>query len=540
MQRTPIPEIYINGERLRLPAFPEHHHSGPCACEDALAYIRVSDLADREEIESPVIQLDSIVQSARDNNRRIIDVVYDLDESGQTFDNRQVGAIVQRIARGEFRHVMLWKWSRWGREMGLTLHWIRRVEEAGGEIDSATEPFDTTTSTGVAGRNMVLLFADWQGRVIGETWKSAHKTRRDKGLPHTGIARFGYSRLEKPFPRLEDGREIAYVPKDGESLPLAAAYQQYVDGVSLRQIAKEWNAAGLRTTNGRAWTPQSLGKMLDTGFAAGKIRERSKPTKKPVNRIVNYDVWRDGSHAPLITEELWAAYKVKREAVSVLPPRSRVAAHGLSALLFCGACGRRLSTKYAGRNRTHQWVCQSSVLHPGVNVQIANAFAVERVASWLDEMAEGGSNVEAEARRIAEKQRASVDLDRFRADLAKVEGRLERLLDLHLDGGIEREAYDKRKAKLDDEAKRIRIELADAEARRRDTGANLDLAFRALNEHWGSYLPADQREALSSVVAGIVVQPGRTSAQERMEFWPKWEAGAFSSWLEAARAAASA
>lgn len=50
---------------------------------------------------------------------------------------------------------------------------------------------------------------------------------------------------------------------------------------------------------------------MDTGFATGLIRERSEPPSPGTNKrtIAEFDIWREGAHNPIISRELWHAYR---------------------------------------------------------------------------------------------------------------------------------------------------------------------------------------------------------------------------------------
>lgn len=536
---TPKPLVVIktkNGSKvLELPDVPEHHHFGPCSCQLAVAYVRVSDVGDREKLASPDIQMDSIVEMAKRKGLRIVDVVFDIDETGTSFENRSVSLVLDCIRAGLYRKIALWKWSRWGRELEQSLYWTRMAKLAGGEVLSATEEFDETPA-GLLARNMTLAVADHQSKVIGETWKSVHKARRKRGLPTSGHQRFGYTKLEdeKDIRITDEGLAIIYVPKPGEKEILADAYDRFVSGTTMGELTRDFNAAGHKTTMGNQWTPQALKAMLDTGFAAGYIRERSQPNGKTVNTIAGYDVWWRGSHEPLISEDLWQSYLAKRKANAELPPRSRKAAHALSSLLFCGVCGYRLVTRYCGRGTTHQWVCQRrEPNHPKVNVSLSDSRATARVLEWIDEMVDGGGSVAEDAQRLQERTRAVETGDQTRVELTKAERKLKRLLDLYIDEVIDREGYLSRKAQLEAEVGKLRGVLAESENRVRTLGGDLNFAFTNLREHWETFTSHERREMLKLVIAGIVVSPGRGDAQKRMTLWSAWGSEDFSAWRAA-------
>ncbi|MFG3602745.1 recombinase family protein [Micromonospora chersina] len=160
----------------------------------ALGYIRVSDEKGRGEyLISPEIQKHSIQTLAGREDLVVVAWIYDKDKSGRYFTKRRVKDVAQGVRDRQWKNVLLWKWSRWGRNMKESLVYLSHVEdEARGIVRAATEDFDPRTSVGKFSRNQMLLIAELQSDMISDSWKEAQAKRRRDGLPHTGGPRFGY------------------------------------------------------------------------------------------------------------------------------------------------------------------------------------------------------------------------------------------------------------------------------------------------------------------------------------------------------------
>lgn len=552
--------ILPSGQEVILPDLPPHRHVGSCACIKTCGYVRVSDVAGRsgETFVSPEIQVKEIHPWCEHNNRRLVHVVYDIDESGQDFENRigSIDGMAAGVSDRNWQTIAVWKWARWSRDSVEGQLQVRRIERLGGEVRSATEDMDPDARQSYFMRGLHLLMAEDRGREIGENWKNVHKSRRTKGLPHSGRPRFGYQYRAvdgkdiEAWPNVFNEKEhlgrVRYVPEPETSEILAEAYRNYVRGKSLRSTATDWNAAGIRTTQGHRWSPQSLGKMLDTGFAAGLIRFRTNPPKKaPANRLASYDGWVTGKQPAVITNDEWQAYRARREAQALLPPRSRSAPHSVSALLFCGLCGCRLSTKYQGRNRTHQWTCQSrAARHPETHVGVSNEMILEFLRDWL--AARGPENfagrVAAEAERLARQDRSIVDIDRIRKEVEEIDKvSIPNLIRLQMRNKISEQQFDDMKAEEEERARVLRADLRAAEASKAESSGELDLMINDLASNWALYRsdPEGHRELLSTVVSGIVLTPGKGKLElpSRVKVFPAWEESVFKSAIAALRAA---
>jgi site-specific DNA recombinase len=496
---------------------------------EAVEYARVSKVGERGELLiSPDTQTTHMDRYADTHELVVVERFLDLDETGRSFEKRKIQEIISGIKAGRWQVVLVWKYSRWGRNEQLSKVYIAKVEAAGGTVISVTEPIDASTAIGSFQRDLVLRLDELQSDLIGESWKDAQAHRRSKGLPHHGRQRFGYTYTKG------QGYEIS----PATAPFVREAYERYIGGASIRGIVHDWNSRGLRTEsmksrpNGEHWSPQSLMYLLDTGFAAGLIREHSKPGTPETRRSsATFDVWRDGCHEPIIDRALWDAYRAKRAANALLAPRVRTATHALSSLLSCALCGGRLTSTYSHSKTVHTWTClkgRNTRCHPPVS--IGNAFVLLLVAEWLNANAEGGGDFAAQATAIAaSRQQATTRSEQSARDLDKLLRRRRRLVELYETGDIEIGDYRAMKAKRD-------AEIVDAEAAQR--AAMLDAAvqmnpepavFRTLLEEWEQTPPHAQRGALARLVRTIEVGPGTGRRQSpeltrlRVRIVPRWE-----------------
>lgn len=496
-----------------------------------MAYIRVSKVGNREEIIGPLLQLDSIESHANRNGVRIVDVVHDIDRSGRTFRKRSVDGIIARIERGEVRRIVLWKWSRWARNVAESTKYLGLVRLAGGRVNSATEDLDQETAIGRLQLDITMRIDQYTSEVMSETWDAIHSRRRGDGLPHDGRPRFGYKYVEQEVEvDGEKAKRDRYVPDPNVGKVLKQAYVDYADKKSFDVIATAFNAAGLRTTLGGPWTAQGVARMMDTGFAAGFIRERSKPSETPANSINSYDVWRIGSHVPLIDQELWDAYRLRRSEQANVPSRSKRAVHELSALLHCGLCGRRLTTHYGGIGRTHQWHCAwAKPFHPSRSVSVANKLALPVIRGWVADMA-GVSDVDMRAAQELEEIKGSgtaTERNDLGDQVKRWRRKLSKLADLHTDDEIDRETYRERKAQYEAGLAHAQRRLNELPPPRSDW-PDLDV-FRTLDEEWQGWEKGERHDALATLVGAVVVHPvsassSRKSASGRIEVIGRWEA----------------
>lgn len=493
---------------------PDHPCGDQCGCEPWCGYVRVSAVMGREELISPELQMHEITVWAARNRKRIVKVIMDIDKSGRTFTKRRVAEAITDIQNDLYKGVALWKWSRWGRNMKDSLIHLSRVEEAGGAVAAATEDFDPETSMGRFTRDLILRLAELQSDQMSDGWKEVGAKRRRDGLPHTSRPYFGYwapTRSDDANPaRYLKGDK--YVINPEEATELRSAYERYNAGMTHWALADEWNAKGLLNTQGQRWNGQNLGRMMDTGFAAGLLRRRSKPPKSdgsgPSNgrSIWCFDIWDKGSHDPIIDTPTWEAYRAKRDATADMVPRLRKAAHALSGLLYCGICDSRMVAAYSGKHKKHNWVCPRGRLKQHRFVSLSNRIAMTRVLAWVESKVGEYADVTVEAERMARSATAGVVVGILEAERDDLVAQRKRIADGVQAGAIETQDGAAR-------ALEVRVKLVGVEARLKiaksalDGGGMLVQAFTTLRDEWPKLPPHDHRELLSHVLRRGVVTP---------------------------------
>ncbi|WP_405561880.1 recombinase family protein [Streptomyces sp. NBC_01180] len=325
--------------------------------EPWLGYIRVSTW--KEEKISPELQRDAILQWARRTGRRIVEpFIIDLDESGRTFKRKIMGAI-ERVEGGEARGVVVWRYSRFGRDRTGNAINLARLQAAGGELESATEPVDAATAIGRFQRGMILEFGAFESDRAGEQWTETHDHRKYKlGLPAQGRKRFGYIWHRRWNPRTETLQKEWYEPAEEVGPVAAQLYRDYVAGDGFSILSGRLNTAGHRTTQGSLWNTVTLTRYMDSGFAAGLLRVHNTECRcgKKDGTCPNR-VYIQGAHEELIDYDLWEAYLKRRKEVRDTAPRARNGIYELTSVCKCGGCrlGVCLNTARRGGRNVVGW-----------------------------------------------------------------------------------------------------------------------------------------------------------------------------------------
>jgi site-specific DNA recombinase len=158
----------------------------------------------------------------------------------------------------------------------------------------------------------------------------ANQQRAEVGDPHIGGARpIGYDRCE----RSKDEQHLPkIVIREDEAKHIRAAYQNLLAGRSCSAIARDLNAAGVRTTKRNTkrqglFSHNAVVDVLTNPLYAGK-------------KVYRDEIVRDGNWEPLVDETTW------RSAVAILKDPSRRTNHNAggtrrwigSGIYRCGVC----------------------------------------------------------------------------------------------------------------------------------------------------------------------------------------------------------
>ena len=482
-----------------------------------IAYVRVSK--EREEMISPELQEDAIrAACARKAGYTLLRVISDLDKSGRNFAREGVREAIREVQEGRADVVMVWRFSRFGRNSLDYRVNMALVETAGGQLEAALEEVDARTSTGRLMRGLLIEFAEYESERTSEGWKEAHASRLGKGLPTSGRFKFGYD-----YHRCDHGCpgacRTAYRPDPVTGPVLASLYRRYLEGVSF-PVLRDWcKETGQPRERGGVWMTSSITDLLDSGFGAGLIHAGTwmhNGARMP-------EVWMPGAHEPVIEVHEWEAYRERRLARRHVPSSHKAPVYPLTGLVFCGQCGGAMFAASSKRGKGYLYRCntaQNTGECPGV--WLTRSRVEGAVLDALDPYAQRQEDAARRALR-APRARAPVPAsvspaERARADEREAAAALERLVRAVAAGTLsdgEAAAEARRLRAVRDEAARVLASLA---VRRKEAAPAVRV--RAQREQWG-VLPAPARRVIVAELFERVV----VHADKSVEVVPRFGRG---------------
>lgn len=406
-------------------------------------------------------------------------------------------ALLDEIKRGEVDAVLCWHTDRLYRSMKDLERLIEIAEAASTSIKTVQGgEIDLSTSAGRMIARILGSVARQESEHMSERRIRSNKQKAEAGKWQTANRCFGYT---------QDGE-----PLEPEASAVRQAVVDVLGGKSIQQVARDWNAAGLKTTlAGREqrnphtgqtitvsgqWTGRRVRKLLvNPKYAAIKTRTTTdKKTGK--TKVHEYQ----GTWTPLIDMD------THRSLVTYLSDPARIKCTSYerkylgSNLYICGKCGGTMKAampgKTAGRpnnRKTRAYACRdhAHVVRAGEPVDdYVTATLLERMTQpdAADLLANRG-----------------VDIGALSLQRDGLQRKLDNLTDLFNDDQIDAEQFGK--SSRDTRNKLAVIDRQLADATRTSPAAALVAAGANAWEVWQEMTPTQRAQAVDEVAVVTIL-----------------------------------
>jgi DNA invertase Pin-like site-specific DNA recombinase len=386
-------------------------------------YIRVSTAKQGERGVSLQEQRDGIQRYASSHGLTVSQWFEERETAakrGRRIFNQMLRALRERKARG----VIIHKIDRSARNLR---DWADLVDlnDQGIEVHMANEGLDLHSRGG-------RLSADIQAVVAADYIRNLREETR-KGF--YGRLKQGLYPLGAPLGYLDKGKGQVKIP-DPETAPFVRrAFELYATGrYSLDTLRSELHRSGLRNRRGNLLSLNGLSTILNNPFYIGIIRlRRSGETFA-------------GIHKPLISKSLFD--RVHDVLTGKLNTRTIRHDFLFRRLITCADCGFALIGELQKRRvyyRCHTKGCLvTCVREDAVEAYLLNILAPLELSQ--EELEYAKAELTALKQDLITSQASRVNA--IRLQLAQIDERLHRLTDAYIDGVIERDIFEHRKADL--------------------------------------------------------------------------------------------
>lgn len=312
----------------------------------AAIYTRVSSLKQADEDKVSFAEQELRCRQHCDGKGYAIVVVYSDIGSRATKKRPQFQQMLKDAQAGKFDVIVAWKTDRLAGGIYPCAALMEALENTNISIETVAEPFDRTTFEIRA----VL------GRI--ELENIAQRTQ----MGREGNIKAGNNHPKPPFGYDYDSSVKRWVKNDFEARWVVQILEWYIAGVSVYEIARRLNNAGVATKKRSrlGWTAQKVSELVNSEWYTGVAYYNKR--RGATNRSKEKSQWILMSVPAIISQETWQAAQAKRQSNKRFSPRNTKAVYVTQHILECEECGK-IFLIHSG-NGQPRLMCRGMTLHP--------------------------------------------------------------------------------------------------------------------------------------------------------------------------------
>lgn len=258
-------------------------------------------------------------------------------------DRLEFQKLLEQVKLGKYRGILVYAVARLGRgdplDYGFILLTLKRT---GTLIITPTKVFDPRNDDDMRYLQMEMFVSNMELGNIRSRLVTGSRAKAKMGSFVKSRAAYGFDRVKV------NGMWTLEPNKDASTVRMI--FERAAAGDPLGTIAREMNAAGMRTPCGGFWHAGRLGTILSNPHYMGKIRYNYYQKEQIPTEGLNYTLKQtynddyilvDGLHEGIVSEELWHAAN-NRNNGSPRVKHSHELKNPLAGLLVCKKCGHAM------------------------------------------------------------------------------------------------------------------------------------------------------------------------------------------------------
>ena len=237
-------------------------------------YARYS--SDRQNEQSIAGQIDVCTEWAKNNDINIVNIYHDEALSGKT-DNRPDFQRMIKDAKGAgFDYIIVYKLDRFARNRYDSAIYKAQLKKHGVRIISAMENI-ADGPEGIILESVLEGMAEYYSANLSQNVLRGMRQRAELGKYMGGTIPLGY-KIDK---------DKNYVINEDTAGIVKRIYEMYADGYTVREICKELNSAGYKTSIGKPFSYHSLYRILSNRKYIGRYEYLDTVLEDAIPRIVD-------------------------------------------------------------------------------------------------------------------------------------------------------------------------------------------------------------------------------------------------------------
>ena len=245
--------------------------------------------------------------------------------------------MLNEIKNGRFHNVVVSSIDRIFRNIRDALDFITLINKINVDFTSLKENFDTSTATGRAFLNIMMVFAQMEREQTSERVRIGNRQRIERGL-------WTFARVPYGYEMDPDNIGTLHII-DTECAGVELAFNKYVEIGSIRKVVRIMNNNGFGTKIGSLWKHDTIYRLLKNKAYIGLIQINKKNQSKKNDNLPKADRYMEGkgSWDPIIDEDKFLhVQEMLNENGKSKTNRIKAALHPYifqGGILQCAHCG---------------------------------------------------------------------------------------------------------------------------------------------------------------------------------------------------------
>jgi site-specific DNA recombinase len=350
---------------------------------------------------------------------------YEDQASGTTIERPGLAQALELAGERRFELLLVYRVDRLSRKVRQLAALCEQLDQLDVVLKSATEPFDTGSPAGRMMLQMLGVFAEFEHATIVDRVTAGLERRAREGRWMSGRTPYGYTRA--------DGRLVPDPAKADVVRRIFALYTERKLGTTA--IARKLEADGAPPPRQHGWSPNALQLILQNPAYRGLVRWNGQT--------------HPGLHEPLIDQDSFdrAQALLARRHEDPSLRRGNPTDFLLSGLVRCHHCGRAyVGTSAHGRSgRYTYYACSTRYKYGRAKCdgerlpkdRLEQAVLAQLAGLYRDGELVQQALARATERAASQRPRLEDQLAATRADMASLEGKLDRYLQAFEHGQLE-------------------------------------------------------------------------------------------------------
>jgi DNA invertase Pin-like site-specific DNA recombinase len=438
-------------------------------------YCRVST-DDADQLHSLSAQIKYFTEYiSQQPNCRLKEVYYDEGITGTSTKKRDgFNRMITDAENGKIDVILTKEVSRFARNTVDTLSYTRKLSNLGVGVIFTNDGIDTRDKDGELRLTIMASIAQEESRKTSERVKWGLRRKTENGWVLGTSRMFGF--------KIENG-VISIVPEEAEIIRRIFHSYAY-ERKGFQNIAKELNADGIFTINGKIWTGDSVSKVIKNDKYSGDLTQfkyvivdfltkerRKNDGEVPFVHIPNH-------HEAIVDRETFDKAQEQTKARAMLPREGRkhTGAYWFSGKVVCGICGRTYCItgnrkarnrglycvnrlRFGKEKRTDKTGEEVGCKNRGLNELVLShcvGYLLEHIQNAREEII---SDLLLEIKEM-QKEAEVVDIKKFEDEIENINNKKRKAIDAMLEGLISKADLKQQTSFYENEVVRLNTEIS--------------------------------------------------------------------------------